>query len=68
MFYGLYRPYNKSFQRRPGQCQVKKYIFLIFKCGQKVLFLFLLRNLMVSFVFAYDTRKLQKITFEKVTS
>ena len=58
----------RSFQRRSGQGQVKKgHIFKFINVDKKGINLdqFRLRNLMVSFVFAYDPQKLQKIAFEK---
>ena len=53
----------RSFQRRSGQGQVKKgEIFKFINVDKKGIYLdqFWLRNLMVSFVFAYDPYKLQK--------
>ena len=53
----------RSFQRRSGQGQVKKgQIFKFINVDKKGINLdqFRLRNLMVSFVFAYDPQKLQK--------
>ena len=61
----------RSFQRRSGQGQVKKgQIFKFINVDKKGIDLdqFRLRNLMVSFVFAYDPQKLKKIAFEKMTS
>ena len=52
----------RSFQRRSGQGQVKKgQIFKFINVDKKGIYLdhFWLRNLMVSFVFAYDPQKLQ---------
>ena len=54
----------RSFQRRSGQGQVKKgQIFKFTNVDKKGIYLdqFWLRNLMVSFVFAYDPQKLQKL-------
>ena len=61
-----------------GYCPVKKYCLVkkvqifnftdVDKMCLPFLTSFLLRNLMVLFVFTYDTQKLQKIVFEKVTS
>ena len=55
-----------SFQRRSGQGQViKGQIFKFINVDKKGIYRqFWLRNLMVSFVFAYDPQKLQKIAFE----
>ena len=80
MFYGLFWPYNsmvtfvwtsealfRSFLRRSGQGQVIKcQIFKFINVSKKGTYLdqFWLRNLMVSFVFAYDPRS-YKIAFEK---
>ena len=61
----------RSFQRRSGQGQVKKsQIFKFINVDKKGIYLdqFWLRNLMVSFVFAYVPQKLQKIAYEKMTS
>ena len=63
----------RSFQRRSGQGQVKKgQIFKFLNVDKKGIYLdqFWLRNLMVSFVFAYDqkTQKLQKSHLKKITS
>ena len=58
----------RSFQRSSGQGQVKKgQIFKFINVDKKGLFLdqFYLRNLMVSFVFAYDLQKLQKSHLKK---
>ena len=58
----------RSFQRRSDQGQVKKGQILIFlNVDKKGIYLdqFWLRNLMVSFVFAYDPQKLQKSHLEK---
>ena len=58
----------RSFQRRSGQGQVKKVKFFKFiNVDKKGIYLdqFWLRNLMVSFVFAYDAQKLQKSHLEK---
>ena len=58
----------RSFQRRSGQGQVKKgQIFKFINVDQKGIYLdqFWLRNLMVSFVFAYDPQKLQKSQWKK---
>ena len=53
----------RSFQRRSGQGQVFKFI----NVDKKGIYLgqFWLRNLMVSFVFAYDPQKLQKSHLKK---
>ena len=61
----------RSFQRRSDQGQVKKR--QIFKCinvDKEGIYLdqFWLRNLIVSFVFAYDPQKLQKSHLKKMTS
>ena len=61
----------RSFQRRSGQGQVKKgQIFKFLKVDKKGIYLdqFWLRILMVSFVFAYDPKKLQKSHLKKMTS
>ena len=61
----------RSFQRRSGQGQVKKgQIFKIINVDKKGIYLdqFWLRDLMVSFVFAYDPQKLQKSHLKKITS
>ena len=53
----------RSFQRRSGQGEVKNgQIFKFINVDKKGIYLgqFWLRNLMVSFVFAYDPQKLQK--------
>ena len=53
----------RSFQRRSGHGQVKKgQIFKFINVDKKGIYLdqFWPRNLMVSFVFAYDPQKLQK--------
>ena len=58
----------RSFQRRSGQAQVKKgQIFKFINVNKKGIYLdqFWLRNLMVSFVFAYDPQKLQKSHLKK---
>ena len=58
----------RSFQRRSGQGQVKKgQIFKFINVDKKGIYLdqFWLRNLMVSFVFAYGTQKLQKSHLKK---
>ena len=58
----------RSFQRRSGQDQVKKgQIFKFINVDKKGIYLdqFWLRNLMVSFVFAYDPQKLQKSHLKK---
>ena len=58
----------RSFQRRSGQGQVKKgQIFKFLNMDKKGIYLdqFWLRNLMVSFVFAYDPQKLQKSHLKK---
>ena len=58
----------RSFQRRSGQVQVKKgQIFKFINVDKKGIYLdqFLLRNLMVSFVFAFDPQKLQKSHLKK---
>ena len=58
----------RSFQRRSGQGQVKKgQIFKFLNVDKKGIYhdQFWLRNLKVSFVFAYDPQKVQKIAFEK---
>ena len=58
----------RSFQRRSGQGQVKKgQIFKFLNVDKKGIYLdqFWLRNLMVSFVFAYDPQKLQKSHLKK---
>ena len=58
----------RSFQRRSGQGQVKKgQIFKFINVDKKGINLdqFRLRNLMVSFVFAYDPQKLQKSHLKK---
>ena len=49
----------RSFQRRQGQCEAKKgQIFKFINVDKKCIYIdqFWLRNLMVSFVFAYDPR------------
>ena len=61
----------RSFQRRSGQGQVKKgQIFKFINVDKKGIYLDQnwLRNLMVSFVFAYDPQKLQKSHLKKMTS
>ena len=61
----------RSFQRRSGQGQVKKgQIFKFINVDKKGVYLdqLWLRNIMVSFVFAYDPQKLQKLHFNKMTS
>ena len=61
----------RSFQRRSGQGQVKKgQIFKFINVDKKGIYLdqFWLRNLMVSFVFAYDPQKLQKSHLKEMTS
>ena len=61
----------RSFQRSSGQGQVKKgQIFKFINVDKKCINLdqFRLRNLMVSFVFAYDPPEVTKIAFEKMTS
>ena len=61
----------KSFQRRSGQGQVKKGQILTFiNVDKKSIYLdqFWLRNLMVSFIFAYDPQKLQKLHLKKMAS
>ena len=84
MFYGQFWPKNsmvtlvwsseaffRSFQRRSGQGEVKKgQIFKFLNVDKKGIYLdqFWLRNLMVSFVFAYDPQKLQKSHLKKMTS
>ena len=58
----------RSFQRRSGQGQVKKgQIFKFINVDKKGINLdqFRLRNLMVTFVFAYDPQKLQKSHLKK---
>ena len=58
----------RSFQRRSGQGQVKQgQIFKFINVDKKGINLdqFRLRNLMVSFVFAYDPQKLQKSHLKK---
>ena len=58
----------RSFQLRSGQGQVKKgQIFKFINVDKKGIYLeqFWLRNLMVSFVFAYDPPKLQKSHLKK---
>ena len=58
----------RSFQRRSGQGQVQKgQIFKFINVDKKGIHLdqFWLRNLMVSFVFAYDPQKLQKSHLKK---
>ena len=58
----------RSFQRRSGQGQVKKcQIFKFLNVDKKGIYLdqFWLRNVMVSFVFAYDPQKLQKSHLKK---
>ena len=59
----------RSFQRRSGQGQVKKgQIFNFINVDKKGTYLdqFWLRNLMLSFVFAYDPQKLQKSHLKKL--
>ena len=61
----------RSFQRRSGQGQVKiRQILKFMNVDKKGIYLdqFWLRNLMVSFVFAYDPQKLQKSHLKKMTS
>ena len=61
----------RSFQRRSGQGQVKKgQMFKFINVDKKGIYLdqFWLRNLMVSFVFAYDPQKLQKSHLKKMIS
>ena len=61
----------RSFQRRSGQGQVKKgQIFKLINVDKNGIYLdqFWLRNLMVSFVFAYDPQKVQKSHVKKMTS
>ena len=61
----------RSFQRRSGQGQVKKGQFFNFiNVDKKGIYLhqFWLRNLMVSFVFAYDPQTLQKSHLKKIMS
>ena len=71
MFYGQFWPYKavfRSFQRSSGQGQVKKgQIFKFINFDEKGIYhnQFWLRNLMVSFVFAYDPLKLQKSHLKK---
>ena len=57
----------RSFQRRSGQGQVKSQIFKFINVDKKGIYLdqIWLRNLMVSFVFAYDPKKLQKSHLKK---
>ena len=58
----------RSFQGRKGQGQVKKgQIFKFINMDIKGIYLdqFWLRNLMVSFVFAYDPQKLHKLHLKK---
>ena len=58
----------RSFQRKSGQGQVKKgQIFKFINVNKKGIYVdqFWLRNLMVSFVFAYDPQKLQKSHWKK---
>ena len=53
----------RSFKRRSGQGQIKKcQIFNFINVDKKGIYLdqFWLRNIMVSFVFAYNPQKLQK--------
>ena len=60
----------RSFQRRSGQGQVKKgKIFNFINVDKKGIYLdqFWLRNLMVSFVFAFHPQKLQKSHLKKMT-
>ena len=57
----------RSFQRNSGPGQVKKgQIFKFINVDKKGIYLdqFWLRNLMVSFVFAYDPQKLQQSHFK----
>ena len=61
----------RSFQQRSGQGHVKEgQIFKFINVAKKGIFLdqFLLRNIMVSFVFAYDPQKLIKSHLKKMTS
>ena len=58
----------RSFQRRSDQGQVKKgQIFNFINMNKKGIYpdQFWLRNLMMSFVFAYDPQKLQKSHLKK---
>ena len=60
----------RSFQRNSGRGQVKKgQIFIFINVDKKGVFLdqFWLRNLMMSFVFAYDPQKLQISHLKKTT-
>ena len=59
--FGRLSPFLEVFQRRSGQGQVKKgQIFKFINVDKKGIYLdqFWLRNLMMSFVFAYDPQKL----------
>ena len=64
------RPLLDVFSEGKVKVRLKGTFFKFINVDKKGAYLdqFLLRNLVVSFVFTYDPQKLQKIAFEKVTS